>query len=324
MTQPVAGTFPAGFAAGATLFKIKSGTLEPSRDLLITDPEIGGGRDRSDAYLGAVSFGGSLDFYVRLESLTTLLQSALGTGASATTTGVTTHTFTPSDLSSLPLLALEERIGNTFERFQYTDGVVDTLHVEAEANGYFQGTVGLIAKKQVVVGTDSAVTLEDDSPLIVGTNISITYNGVTLPAKSFSLDITNNYESDDFRLGSLFLGDLTPKGREVSANVVIRPQDSALWKQAVYGASSATQAGGIATKQALVITCSSYEDIEGGTPLTKNSISFTIPKAILNPHAVSPSGDDVLEETIDITAVRPAVGTPIMTTVVKTGAATIA
>lgn len=324
MTQPVAGTFPAGFAAGATLFKIKSGTLEPSRDLLITDPEIGGGRDRSDAYLGAVSFGGSLDFYVRLESLTTLLASVLGPAVSATTTGVSTHTFTPSDLSILPLLALEERIGNTFERFQYTDGVVDTLHLEAEANGYFQGTAGLIAKKQAVVGTDSAVALEDDSPLIVGTNITITYNGVTLPAKSFSLDITNNYESDDFRLGSLFLGDLTPKGREVSANVVIRPQDSALWKQAVYGASSATQAGGIATKQALVITCSTYEDIVGGTPTTKNSISFTIDKAILNPHAVSPSGDDVLEETIDITAVRPLVATPIMTTVVKTGAATIA
>jgi hypothetical protein len=79
MTQASEGVFPAGFAAGARAMKLRSGSLGSNRDLLITDPEIGGGRDTTEAYLGAASWAGDYEFYVRLEALPTLIQGVLGT-----------------------------------------------------------------------------------------------------------------------------------------------------------------------------------------------------------------------------------------------------
>jgi hypothetical protein len=323
-TQAAPATFPAGFGAAATAMKLRGGSLGPNRDLLITDPEIGGGRDTADAYLGAASWSGDYEFYVRLEALPTLLAACLGTSASATASGVNTHTITPTDSATLPFLAVEEKIGSGLETYQYVDAVVNTFHLEAEANGYLMGTAGLIARQQTAGATPTAAPVWDNSPLIVGTNIALTYNGVTLPAKSFSLDINNNFEDDDFRLGSFFLGDLTAKGREVNGSFTIRPQDSAFWRQAVYGTPGATTVGGLTTKQALVITATTYEDIVGSTPLTKSSITITIPKVALEPYGLEPSGDDIIENDISFRALRPVAATPICTVVVKNGRVDVA
>lgn len=324
MTQATQGVFPASFGTVATAMKLRSGSLGPSRDLLITDPEIGGGRDTVDAYLGAVSWAGDYEFYARLEGITTLLKACLGSASLVTTTGVTTHTITPSDSATLPYLAIEEKIGSGLETYNYTDSVVNTFHLEAEANGFLMGTAGLIAKTQIAGATPTAAPVFDNSFLIVGTNIAITYNAITLPAKSFSLDITNNFEDDDFRLGSFYLGDLTAKGREVTGSFTIRPQDSSLWRAAVYGGLALTAPGGLTSKNQLVITCSTYEDIPAGIPATKSSIAITLPKVALEPYALEPSGDDVIENDISWRAVRPIQATPICTVVVKSGKATVA
>jgi tail tube protein len=316
-TQSAPDTFPADFASAHRAIKLRGGSLGPNRDLLITDPEIGGGRDTVDAYLGAVSWSGDYEFYVRLESLTTLLKAVFGTAGTVTTTGVSTHTITPLDSATLPFLALEEKIGSGLETYHYVDTVANTLHLESEANGYFMGTAGLIARKQTAGETATVAPLWDDSAMIVGTNITITYNAVSLPAKSFSLDVNNNFEDDDFRLGSFFMGDLTAKAREVNGSFSIRPANSNLWRQAVYGTSAAVAPGGLTTKQQLVITCTTYEDIVGGTPLTKGSIAITIPKVGLEPYPLEPSGDDVIENDISFRALRPAAATPLCTVVVK-------
>lgn len=323
-TQAAQGTFLPTFGTAHTGMKLRGGSLGPSRDLLITDPEIGGGRDTSDAYLGAASWSGDYEFYVRYESIPTLLKAVLGTAGSATTTGVTTHTITPTDSATLPYLSIEEKIGSGLETYQYVDGVVNTFHLEAEANGYLMGTAGIIARQQTAGATPTATPVWDNSPLSVGTNITLTYNSVSLPAKSFSLDINNNVEDDDFRLGSFYLGDMTAKSREVNGSFSIRPNDSALWRQAVYGTSAATTVGGLTTKQQLVITIQSYEDIVGGTPATKNSIVITIPKVALEPYGLEPSGDDVIENDISWRALRPLAATPLCTVVVKSARATIA
>lgn len=323
-TQASQGVFPAGFATGATFMKLRGGSLGPSRDLMVTDAEIGGGRDTVDAYLGGVSWSGDYEFYVRMESLPTLMKSALGSAATVTTTGVSTHTITPLDSATLPFLAVEENIGGTLETMQFTDAVVNTFHLEAEANGYLMGTAGLIAKTGVAGATKTATPVWDNSPMVVGTNISLTLNGVTLPAKSFSIDVNNNIEDDDFRLGTFTLGDLTAKSREVSGSFAIRPQDSALWRRAVFGTPTATTPGGLVTKDQLVITASTYEDIAGGTPATKSSIALTIPKVALEAFGLEPSGDDVIEHDISFRGLRPVPGTPILTAVVKNGKATIA
>ncbi len=323
-TQTVQGTYLATMATTGKAMKLRSGSLGPNRELLVTDPEIGGGRDTSDAYLGAVSWSGDYEFYARLEGITTLLKGVLGSAASATTTGVSTHTITPLDSATLPFLSIEERIGSALETYQYTDSVVNTFHLEADANGFLMGTAGLIAKTQLAGATATPTPTYDNSPLIVGTNITLTYNAVTLPAKSFSLDITNNFEDDDFRLGSFFLGDLTAKAREITGSFTVRPQDSALWRQAVYGLAASTSPGGLTTKNQLVITCTTYEDIVAGIPATKGSITITIPKVALEPYALEPSGDDVIENDVSWRALRPVVATPIATVVVKSAASAIA
>lgn len=319
-------TVPPTLGSAGVVYRLRSGSLSANRDLLIPDPEIGGNRDIADAYMGAVMWSGDLDMYVRLKEFGSLLYGVLGTAAApVTATGVTTHTITPTE-GNLPFFWVEEQIDATFERFKYEDVVMNTLHMEAEANGYAMATVGMIAKKQTagITATAGLAALVDTSPMIVGTNISVTYNGVTMPAKSFTFDVNNNIEDDDFRLGSLFLGDQTAKRREITAGLTIRPSDSTLWRQAVYGASAATVPGGLSTKQPLVITLTSYEDIPGGTPATKYSLSLTMPNSILNPIGLEPSGDDVIEHDMEITVVRPSVATPAITAVLKTDKATLA
>jgi len=322
-TQTAKGTPLVMSATVGVAMKLRSGSLAPNRELLIPDPEIGGGRDTTDAYLGTVSFGGDYEFYARLESITTLLKACLGGASSATATGVNTHTITAVD-TALPWLSVQERISNTLDAYDYLDAVVNTFHLEAEANGYLQGTAGLIAMRQTPQATPVAAPTWDNSPLLVGTNITVTYNAVTLPAKSFTFDVNNNFEDDDFRLGSFFLGDLTPKQREVTASVTVRHADSSLFRQATYGTPAAVAVGGVTTKQQVVITATTYEDIPASTPLTKSSITITLPNVILEPFAFEPSADDVLESDISMRAVRPVPGTPIVTVVVKNGKATIA
>lgn len=322
--QTTAGTYNADTGTAGVGVKLRTGSLGTNRDLLVPDPEIGGGRDVNDAYLGGASWSGDYEMYARVDALATLLKACLGTAAApVTVTGVTTHTITPSDSGTLPLLSIEENIGGTMETFRYNDAVVNSLHLEADANGYLMATAGIIAKRQIAGATKTASPVWDEKPMIVGTNVQITYNAVTLPAKSFSLDITNNTEDDDFRLGSFYVGDFTAKRREVTAGFAIREASSALWRQAVYGLSSATEAGGLTTKQELVITCDTYEEIVGGTPSTPNRISFTIPKFILTPYSLAASGDDVIESDLSGQAVRPAAATSLITAVVKTAKATI-
>lgn len=328
-TQAVKGTYldPGAVAPNQGLFiKTRSGALGGTRELLVPDPEIGGNRDVPDAQLGPMAFSGEFDAYLRMEMLAFLLKGVLGTAAAPTGTAPTgyTHTITPSD-TTLPWLSVEEKIGNTYEAFKYTDAIINSFHMEADANGYLSGTFGLIALTQQLLGSPTAIGTQrrDDSGLLVGTNILVTYGGTTLPAKSFSLDVTNNTEDDDFRLGSFFLGDLTPKRRELTMGVTIRPQDSTLWRQAMYGAPGATTPQGQTTKSQVVVTIASYEDIPGATAGVKYSATFTIPQAIIAPFTPEPSGDDVLDHDLEIRAVRPSAGTPILTAAIKNSLATL-
>lgn len=320
-SQTAQGTFNADTGTAGVGVKLRSGALGTNRELLVPDAEIGGGRDVTDAYLGVAGFSGDYEFYARYGSLPTMLRATLGSAASAVATGVVTDTITPSDSATLPYLSIEETVGG-METFQYSDAVANSLHLEAEPNGYLMGTLGLIAARAVGGATKTASPVWDNAPMTVGTNIGITYNGVNLKAKSFSLDIANNFEDDDYRLGSFYIEDLTAKRREITASFGIRHSSSAMFRQATYGLSTATAPGGATTKQQLVITATSYEDIVGGTPATKNSLTLTIPKFVLSPFSLEQSGDDVMENDIEGQAFRPDPGTAIMTAVVKRAGAT--
>src|SRR5690349_18396282 len=102
-SQATPGVFAADFAAEHIAMKLRGGSLVPNRELLVTDPEIGGGRDTVDAYLGGISWSGDYEFYARLESLPTLLRAAFGSNADAVQgTGAWKHTITPADTATLP------------------------------------------------------------------------------------------------------------------------------------------------------------------------------------------------------------------------------
>lgn len=327
-TQTAKGTYndPGAAAPAGVFMRSRSGALGVNRELLIPDPEIGGGRDVSDAYLGAVSFAGEYDFYVRLEALATLLRGVFGASESAAagadTALVGTHTITPVDDDPIPWVSVEEAV-STFDVFRYTDAKINTLHMEADANGYLTGTAGLIALSQIAGEAKTDVPDWDTSPMIVGTNIDVTWDGAALPARSFSFDITNNLEDDDFRLGSLFLGGLVEKRREVTAGVTLRPEDNTLWREAVYGSPVATgPLAGAAGKGELRIVATTYEVI--GTSTDTYMLDITIPEATIAPFALEPSGDDVMEHSVEIRALRPDPAVDIATVVVRNGLAEVA
>lgn len=321
-TQAAQGVYedPGQAAPNNGMFaRLKTGALGTNRDLLVPDPEIGGGRDIANAYLGAAAWSGDYEFYARTNFLLQCFYYALGTKAVAagTDAGTFEHTLTPSDAAALPFFSIEEAIGSGLEVYNYTDAVVNTLHLECDANGYLSGTVGIISAKQVAgaVPTDEASQVWDVTPMIVGTKVSVLYNSVALPAKSWSFDLNNNFESDDFRLGSFFLGDLNPKRREVTFGFTIRPQDSVLWRSAVYGSAAATQisASGASLKEQLSVTMSTYEDIP--TTTDEYSITMTTPSAVIEPYSFPASGDDIIQNDITMRAVRPDPATPLMTVV---------
>ena len=326
-TQAVKGTYlsPGAVAPNQGVFLFfRSGALGGNRELLIPDPEIGGSRDIPDAQLGPISYSGEIDMYARMESLASLMRGALGTSATTGTalTGYT-HTITPAD--TIPWISAEERIANGYEVFKYTDAKVNTLHMEADSNGYLMATVGMIALKQeLTTATAIGVQRRDSSPLLVGSNICVRWGGVDLPAKSFSIDMNNNLEDDDYRLCSLTLGDAVEKRREITMGVTIRPNDALLWKTAMWGGPAAVAPLGQSYKDDVEIEIQSYEDIPGATVGIKYNTTLTIPQAIIAPFSLDPSGDDVLEHDIEIRAVRPNLGTPIITAEVKNSYATIA
>jgi hypothetical protein len=436
-TQSAPDTFPADFVAESVAMRLRTGSLTTNRDLLVPDPEIGGGRDIADAYLGAAAWSGDYEFYARVRSLPTILRAALGTAvvgpagtqevntltATGTVTGGTftltynsqvtaaiawnataatvqaalealsniapgdvivtggpfpgaaivitfggtlnglptgapitvqagsltgttpgatitrtitgasvtgsgfLHTIYPSDAAQLPFLGIEERIGAGLEVFHYTDAVINTLHFECDANGYLMGTAGVIARKQEAGATPltpaQVAAKIDETAMIVGTNISMTYNGVSLPAKSFNFDLTNNFEDDDFRLGSFYLGDLTPKRREATVGVTVREASSSLWRQGSYGSSAATTPGGLITKQGLVITMATYEALPGVAPTSTYMLTLSFPKAALQPYTLDASGDDVIESDLTFQILRPEQYRPLMYAYVQNDVNTI-
>lgn len=327
-TQAVKGTYldPGAVAPNQGVFvRTRSGALGGNRDLLIPDPEIGGNRDVPDAQLGPIAFAGEYDVYMRMEELAFFLKGMLG---SSTVTGTAptgfTHTITPTD-TTLPWISIEEQVANAYLNFKYTDAKFNTFHMEVDANGFIMGTVGPLALTQALDGTPTSSGNQrwDVSGLLTGPTITVTWNAVQLPAKSFSLDINNNIETDDFRIGSLFLGDAVEKRREVTMGVTIRPVDAALWKTAVWGAPAATVAGASTTRQQVVITITSGEMIPGSTgPPVPYLTTITIPQAVIAPFDSNPSGDDVLQHDLEIRAIRPNPATPILTATVKNSFAT--
>jgi len=298
------------------------GSLTGNRELLVPDPEIGGGRDVQDVLLGPVSFSGDIEFLCRFTSIGVLLKAALGTVVSAPGTATATHehTFTPSDATALPFLTVYERVGADMERIQYTDVVVNTLHLECDPDGFLSGTAGLIGCRAVFGAANVVVdTVLDETSLTVGTNIKALYGGADIKAKGFSLDINNNFEDDDYRLGSFYLEDLTPKRREITGSLSLRPENKDMFRQALLGSAAATEPGGLTTKEEIKFEIDTYTEIPTSAPPTTYSLDITLGQTVFEPVGAEPSGDEILEADFNFRVIRPDSAEPIMEAVLTNG-----
>lgn len=327
-TAPGVPVDPADLATDGISVRIRSGSLGGDREMIVAEPEVGGGRDTSDANIGAVKFAGDYEAYLRFEAIAFFLANALGTKATVQVSGATgawEHTITPVD-GQIPFMTVYEEISSGFERFIYSDVVVNTFHLEAGGvNDLVSMTAGLIGREvETNASPIDGTTLQDVTSTVAGTSVKIKYAGTDFALKSFSLDITNNFEDDNFVLGSFYLDDLTAKSREVSASGTVRHKDNRAFRQALFGSPTATDIGGITTKEPLQIVITSFENIVGATPATKYSLTLDLPKVMFEPFAIEVSGDDALENEVSMRAVRPDTAVDIITAKVVNGMQTIA
>lgn len=305
--------------------KIKGGSLAGKRELIIPDAEIGGGRDIPDALLGPVSYGGDFEFYTRFQSILTFLNAAMGTTVSSVATGVNTHVITPSDGAALPFLSVYEEVSSALDTALYTDVVVNTFKLEMDPGGILSCTVGLIGVKQLLgVPVLDVSDIYDETSITVGTNATVKYDGTNIKPKSFSFELNNNFEDDDFRMGQYTLEDLTPKRREVKATMGIRHESNAIMRQALNGSNSAVSPGGITTKKPIIVEIVTFQDIPGSTPDTPFGLTIEIPQVIFEPFAFEPKGDDILENDVTMQALRPSLALPVVKMTLKNDKATFA
>lgn len=258
-------------------------------------------------------------------NVTALTGTTPGVAVTTTTQGlppIGTHIITPIDL--IPWISVEERISNQFESYAYTDGKVNNLKLSCDASGYFIGDMNLSALSQLAGFTSQTNPKFDATPAVVGTQVAVTFNGVTLPLKTFSLEIMNNLELDDFVLGSVIRDTITEKRREIKMTGTFRPADSNLWRSAMYGSSAATAAAsGPGFSGPATITVTSFETIGAVISGTPFSLSVAIPSAIIAPFKITPNKDDVISNDIQVTLVRPDNVVPIMTATVVNDLATV-
>jgi hypothetical protein len=325
-TQPTPGTFRGDLATTGTGMRHRTGTLAPTRTVLITDAEIGSGRDVTNAYLGSIKFAGDYQTYMRGQSIALFLKATLGLVSSVTTgtgTALTgTHTITPTDSGQLPFVSIYERISNGLDRYQYTDCVANMLHLECGADAYAMANCSFIAKSQLAGVADIDPTaIMDNGALTVGTNVTVSYGGVSVQAKNIILDINNNVDDTDFTLGSFYVADLTAKRRDIKGSFKLRDLDATFMHQATYGTTTANAAGGLTTKLPLVITFTSYEVI--GTSVVPYSVQLTMPKVMFEPFSFAPNLDSILESDIKFQVLRPDNAQVAITAVVVNDKATV-
>jgi len=314
-TQTVAGTYNADTGTAGVKLKVTGGHMDPKREMFVPDAEIGGGRDVTDGILTAVSYTADYEGYVRPDTFITLVNAALGdTDVTPDTpeTGANTFLTVGVDSGVLPFLSIEEETGGGFDCNHVRDVYVNSLDLDVDPGGVLKFKAGMIAKHQVGNKTKTATPVEDAVAMFPGTNVTVKFNNVTLPAKSFSLKFTNNFEDDDFRLGSFFLSDVTGKRREVTASFSVRESSAAMWRTAVHGLSTAYEvSSGAVLPQELEVTLTSPTLI--GATATPYSITITLPNFVLKPYALKVGGDDIIDDEIEGQAIRPTLADDLIT-----------
>lgn len=297
---------------------VTEASITANSDLIIPDPEIGGGRDIIDGSVqpGTIDWTGSLNFYVRPESIGHLILGATGAVTSSGLAGIAGgygHTFTfENDL--IPF-SIEKRVGDGLDVVGFNDVKMNTFHIESAVNELVTGSVDVIAAGAVAGKTATATSFET-SPIMTFAGGQVVLDGGAISVRSVSMDINNNIADDDYRIGSRTLQSMVEKRREMTASLEIVPTDNETFRKSVYGGSSATTASGLQTAfgGALFLRFQTAAFIPGSSTVNYQ-LDINFPKAMFRISDFDGSGDDMITQTLDMIVVdttSATVGTVVL------------
>lgn len=299
------------FETPDTFLSVLSGSMGANTELVIPDPEIKGsaGRWMSEADVGTINYGGGYEFYFRPNSGALMVLAAMGNDAvTALGGGAYRHTITVSGTNYW--LSLQERIGLTIDTFDYTDAKCNSLTLSNDVNDYLKGEVDFLAITQSG-GASAQEVSEDTSPKFMSHVGVVELEDETLRTKTFSLEINNNLVDDDFFIGSRMLDDIVEGNQEFRGTLNIRPEDSDLYKKAVYGSADAEMPTNEIYQGSFSIEYTSPTLIaETAYPYR---IKVEADNCNFEPFKYEPKNNDPIEHELNIVPFLPGDGTEIVT-----------
>ncbi len=297
--QALKGTY----VAPAFYTKYSNDDIGLEGDPIIPSPEIGGGRDVTDAYPGAIKVTGGLEFDVRANflGLAMYLVSGADTPATIESGTVYSHPITPAN--TIPWFSAQKKVADTYEVFNYTDLKMNSVTLSCEAAAQLVGQMDVRGITESGNATPGTAAYESGE-VLMWHSAEIKIDGTTICPKSVSAEFNNNLEDDDFRICPTYgrgLGDLPEKRRELNISVTIRPSDSDFYKKANYGEDGANAP----TKKIYTGTFwTKFESVNAISGAYLYSIILDIPKMFMKPFKIAPSGDDSIEHGLDMMAVK--------------------
>lgn len=273
-------------------------------DPIIPDAEIGGGRDILDAYPGPTKVTGGMEFDVRANFVGLGLYAVSGNDVvSQIESGVVySHVITPAN--ELPWLSAQKKVSETYDVFDYTDMKMNSLTLSCDAGKQLVGKFDVLGITESGSATPGSPAYETGE-VLMWHSAEIKIDNATVCPKSVSLEINNNIEDDDYRICPSFgrsLGDLAEKRREVNISVTLRPEDNDFYEKANYGENDAEAPTKSIYKGSFWMKFLSVNAISGEYLY---SLEINVPYMFMKPFKISPSGDDSLENGLDMTAIKP-------------------
>jgi hypothetical protein len=295
--QSVQGTFvePTDF------MKVTSVDMNPDGEKLIPDPEIGGISDITDIHQGTYKIAGSIESYVRPEAIGILIKGGLGSYAASgsVATGAYLHNFVAS--GTLPYISVKKTISDNIQVYDYVDCKVNGITFDINASEFCTAKFDLVGISDKV-GAAVAENYES-APILAATKATVNIGGVPVSVKTCSIELKNNLEDGDFRVGSRFLGEITQKRRELDIKMdVVLDTTSELYKKAFYGSSSSSSAGFNVYADRVDIILDSPTQI--GTSGLYYKILISIKNAVFMAAPVPASGDDLVVIPLELKATK--------------------
>ncbi len=307
----------ANYVAPSQYLYVDNFSMNPNSEPLIPNAEIGAGRDIQDnsVRVGGISWTGPIEGELRPSAIGLIILSAYGSAVSSGISGdAYGHTFEPTD--NLIPLSITKRIGdesNPMDVFGYTDVKINTFRVEAAAGELATFSADAIAVEERSSKSDQTPTFET-GPIFSFVDGKVDLEGISLSVKNISIELDNNIVDDDFRIGQRVLQSLIERRRTVTATIDTVPTDASIFKKTVFGGSANTSVSN--TQQ--VYTGSLFLRFESPHLISSQpySMDITVPKAVFRVANLPISGEDMVIETLEMTAVKQS-GSASITTVLR-------